>query len=110
MIIYIVILSMLLWMLYKVFNKAAIKEIKNFVKSFFINPYEEEMIDLCVSDYWRLKTEMIFAKDLEELKGWYYDLLLFESKFQDAVPPKMLDDYNNDLKRIYQKLIFKFQN
>lgn len=84
--------------------------IKEAFQSLFKESYEDEMIKMCIRDYWRLKSDMIFSKDLEELKGFYYDLLLFESRFQNAVPPTMLNDHNNDLKRIYQKLIFKFQN
>lgn len=103
-------ISLMIWMYYKLLNKETIKNLKDVFKSFFIEPYEDEMITMCNSDYWKLKTEMIFAKDIEELKGIYYDLLLFETKFQDAVPPKMVEEKYNDLLRIFQKLIFKFQN
>lgn len=107
--IYIIFFATILFILIKLLNQETIKEIKDAWQSFSSEPYEDEMIRLCISDYWRIKTELIFSENLEELKGWYYDLLLFESKFQDAVPPKLLEDNYNDLKKIYQTLIFKFQ-
>ena len=76
----------------------------NFIKSLFINSYDDNLIQQCISDYWGLKTYMLGCKSKAELTDIMDEVEWYDNAYYGLVPHDLLDKHITDLETIYKDI------
>jgi hypothetical protein len=70
-----------------------------FIKSLFINDYKDEIIQNCISDYWKLKASILECTSKAELNDLQIEVEYYDSAYFGLVPDDLLDKHISDLQR-----------